>query len=347
MHRVSVRWLTAGFLVGVLTPASWSQIAIPVLVWKYRQPWTKPWHSHESVVRHCSGAPAPFATVAVDDWICTQTGPIHRFTWWGTSPQPNQTPNQPFYIAIYSDANCQPGQLLYQTCVIASRQMVSIDCQGRRVFWFNAVIPAGAPVFHQQQGQHYWLQISEVDFGMQSGGAVVPSPTINAVDFEWSPHRPIKNCPALQMTPAGTWQPLLDACDNNPEDLAFIVYRNYIQGTIAVPTTFTANPAIPRPVFIAEWRSRSNPTMVHHVECFTLNDDGSFYLEPEVPPGEYRLAIRGMSFRPSFFDVFVEDPIRGGGGTDLGSLPVSLGDVNGDGRVDFADITNVLVGWAP
>lgn len=343
MHRATVRWLAAGILVGVLTPAAWSQIiAVPIVLWKYIQPWTKPWHSHPSVVRDCSGGPVTFAPVAADDWICTQTGPIRRFTWWGTSPQPAQIPNRPFYIAIYSDANCQPAQLLYQICLPATNQQVGIDCRQRRVHRFNAVVPAGVPVFTQQAGQHYWLQISEADVG---AAAVGPSPTLNAVDFEWSAHRNIKICNAGRRTPAGMWlTPLLDACDNIEEDLAFGLYRNFIIGTVPLPPTFTGNPALPRPVFIAEFRMQSEPdSSIVHVECFTLDNDGSFFLDPELAPGMYRLAIRGMSLRSSFFDVFVDFDIP----TNLGMLPISLGDVNGDGRTDFADVSSLLGGWMP
>jgi hypothetical protein len=344
MSRI-LRSIVAGIVSAVVvTSASAQIIAIPLITWKYQQPWTKPWQAHASVVRDCLGGPVTFAPIAADDWICTASGPIVRVSWWGVSPQPAQIPNRPFVIRIYNDVGCRPANLMYQTCVNASSQPVSVDCRQRRVYRFSANL---TPPFTQITGTHYWLQISEADLG--TGGAAGTSPTPGAIDFQWSAHRNIKNCPALQRTAAGVFiQPLLDVCDQLEEDLSFILYRSAI--IVHVPQPFpTGLVGLPRPNFIAEFRNMDGDVV--DTQPFTVDDDGSASLHPELAPGQYRLGIRGMSFRPAFFDIFIEDPLVTGGAADyfidLGDVTGGQGDVDGDGDTDFADITGVLANWRP
>ena len=332
--------LLVGVLAGLVCASASAQIiAIPLITWKYAQPWTAPWHSHESVVRDCNGTPVPFSPVAMDDWICTATGPIVRLRWWGTSPQPNQVPNRQFLIRIYSGttASCQPGNLLYSVCVLATNQQVGIDCRDRRVIRFNANLPTP---FTQTAGNRYWLQISEVD----GVAGAMQSPTLNAIDFEWSAHRNIKNCNARQRTPAGVFiVPLLDDCDMLQDDLSFVLYRSTIIVNVPnpLPTTIAG---LPQPVYIAEFRKQG--TMEKEwSECFTPDDDGSASLQPELAPGMYQVAIRGGSFRPSFFDIFVD--VDGNYMYNLGNVAGGAGDVDGDGDTDFADLTGVLANWRP
>jgi hypothetical protein len=331
-----------GAIVGLVCAATASAqlIPIPLVTWKYQQPWTAPWHSHDSVVRDCQGGSVSFANIALDDWICTATGPIVRVRWWGTSPQPAQTPNRPFLIRIFSTgaAACQPAQLLYSVCVLASNQYVGFDCRDRKVYRFQANL---TPAFTQVAGQHYWIQISEVDF---MPGTNFVSPTIGAIDFEWSAHRNIKNCPAGQRTPAGVWTaPLFDDCDQLEEDLAFVLYRSAII-IHTPPNNPTGLATLPRPVYIAEFRKQGDPDTLAYVECFTADDDGTASLHPELPPGNYVMSVRGMSFRPAFFDIFVD--VDWNYVTDVGMI-CCPGDVDGDGFVRFSDVTGVLANWAP
>lgn len=336
MLRTISSILAAG-CVGLLSFAASAQTApLPIVTWKYAQPYTFNLHSHPSVVRDCQGGPVPFAPVAIDDWICTRTGPIVRIDWWGTSPQPNQVPPRRFYIAVYNNVQCQPANLVFSTCVNATNKVVSIDCRDRRVYRFRAPI-AG---FSQVAGTHYWLQISEADLA----GTPTSSPTPNAIDFQWSAHRNIKNCPAGRRSPGGVFQqPLIDLCDQLEEDLAFVLYSSTIRGTLPFNPA-ALDPANPAPSVTVEFRRRQGTTggMVWS-QSVTPDSDGSFAVEPELPPGEYQVAIRAGSFRPAFFDIFLELDSD----LDLGAISTTGGDSNLDTRVNFADITDVIAGWNP
>ncbi|MDX2116392.1 MAG: hypothetical protein SFZ24_12350, partial [Planctomycetota bacterium] len=70
MRRSMVLSLVAG-LAGLIAPVASGQIALPLVTWKYAQPYTFNLSSHPSVVRDCQGSPVQFAPVAMDDWICT------------------------------------------------------------------------------------------------------------------------------------------------------------------------------------------------------------------------------------------------------------------------------------
>lgn len=323
---------------GIAASVASAQVApLPIVTWKYAQPYTYNLHSHPSVVRDCQGGPVTFAPVAVDDWICTRTGPIVRVDWWGTSPQPNQVPPKRFYIAIYNDVQCRPANLVFSQCVNASNKVVSTDCRDRRVFRFRA----GLQGFSQVAGTHYWLQISEAD----NAGTTAPSPTPGAIDFQWSAHRDIKNCPAGRRLPSGVFQqPLIDLCDQREDDLAFVLYSSTIRGTIPFNPA-ALNPALPAPSITVELRRRDLAEGAGMVwsQSVTPNDDGSFDVEPDVPAGEYQVAIRAPGFRPSFFDIFVDLDTD----HDLGGINIAAGDVNGDGFANFADITLIIANWAP
>ena len=73
----------------------------------------------------------------------------------------------------------------------------------------------------------YWLQISEDD-----ERSIRP----NIEDFQWSAHRQIRGCRALQRDATGAiTTPLFDVCDDKPDDLAFALFSRSIIGTIPTP----------------------------------------------------------------------------------------------------------------
>lgn len=324
----------AGAASAQLTPT-------PLILWKYNQPWTKPWASHASVVRDCQGQPVTFSTVAVDDWLCTKTGPIRRVMWWGTSPQPQQIPNRTFVIAIYSDVQCLPAQLLYRTCVTATSTPVGIDCRDRRVHQFVANMPTGTAGWSQTAGTKYWLQISEAD----NAGTPTASPTPGAIDFQWSAHRPIKNCPARKRAIGGAWQLCLDPCDQIEEDLAFRLFSTSIIGHVSVPGTL--RPAGNPTSFVLELRRPNDNELTNRIPVMCdVGGDGEIHMTggdgEDILLGDYRVILTGNGIKPVDLGVrsFADDSV-----IDLGNINVASGDVNGDGFVSFADITMLLANF--
>ncbi len=199
------------------TPAA----PLPAQAPKVNQPWsaTQKWASFESRVKSCTG-PTPFARVAMDDWVCNETGQIKTLVWWGavnTGAQIN--PNRKYYIAVYPNmvqGQCKPGTSPIQKwCLTPTSTYAGLDCQNKRVYRFKVALN---PPFNQVRGRHYWLQISEADAESARPGVE---------DFRWSGHRPHPlKCRALQRNPAmATFTPLIDPCDNKPDELAFQLWK--------------------------------------------------------------------------------------------------------------------------
>lgn len=296
---------------------------------KIDQPWVRPLASHASIVQTCEGQQYTFAPIAIDDFLCTKNGPIVRAQWWGTMDSTAQPPQKRFYVAIYAAlaTTCAPNLQapLYRACVDASAKLVGADCQQKPVYLFSATLPQ--PWFTQTAGNRYWLQISEVD---RNTNGTAASPRVGAVDWRWSGHRSIKNCPAAQRNANNTYvQPLRDPCDQIEDDLAFRLYSRAIVGTV----TGTTGPSALRIEIL-------NPQTLELLEFHTIDTDaqGNFEAYPELEDGVYAIRVRGMG-SPSLLLPAVQL-------ADGSVLPADWtlrgGDANSDNRVTFDDISTVL-----
>ncbi len=295
-----------------------------ILVWKWYQPWTPPRASHNSVVANCGGAAVPFSPIALDDWVCGQSGPIVRVRWWGT-PETVQTqvgPSQ-FYIAIWSTSAtvCRPATRLYSACVNPIKVRVGTDCNGRAVYRYSAAMPS----FTQVAGTHYWLQISEVD---------ATSPRIGTIDWRWSAHRPLRQCQAVQMAGALVTQPILDSCDGLENDLAFWLLSNFVFGRV------TVNSPLDPPIMTAEVRRPSDFALLerHMIEPA---DDGSFDFSPEGVEGPVLLVFKAPGAIPEVRTATITDGMP----VDIGTLTLKYGDGNNDNTITFADLTQTLANF--
>lgn len=203
--------MTVGFAgaFGLLASVASAQV-----LWS--QPWVTPRASFESRVKACT-SPTPTAMIALDDWVARANSPITRLDWWGTLSTPEQGKRK-YYIAIYKHdpATKKPaiGSLLFRDCVTPTAEPVGVDCKSMRVYKLMAKL---TKPFYQKKGVQYWLQISESD---------ADSYKVGVEDFRWSGTRPIRFLPAVQAkSAAAISQPILDLCDQKPDDLAFILYR--------------------------------------------------------------------------------------------------------------------------
>lgn len=184
-------------------------VAPPEFV-KFSQPWTPPAAAFRSRVHSCAN-PIPRDRVALDDFEFEESGEIRRIRWWGVLLSPEQV-DRPYYIAIYLDVDCGPDQMIYETCVIPNVQPVDINCLNQSVFRFGAQIPPVAI----NAGEHYWLQISEID---------ALSANVGQDDFLWAGRQPAQMCNAIQHTNEGqVIDPLLDACNQLVDDLSFQLF---------------------------------------------------------------------------------------------------------------------------
>ena len=177
----------------------------------YKQPYTPPSAAFESRVQGC-GLSGPRNLAAMDDFKVTRTGDLIRIRWWGELLLTAQV-GHPYYVAIYTDANCQPANRVYQACVVPQVRMVSNDCVARPVFEFRT----GVPPFHIVAGRRYWIQISEADAESVRPGVE---------DFRWSGRQPVRGCRALQTPDYVNYRPLVDPCNHNPSDLSFDLLIN-------------------------------------------------------------------------------------------------------------------------
>ena len=211
MRRFSSPWKIAAVALVCCAPGFAFQAGgAGVNQWycRYFQPWSPPRAAHRSIVQSCA-APTPVDRVALDDFRCAQGGEIVRLRWWGEILDPEQLGPRRYYVAIYSDQDCAPDELLYETCVVPQVRPVQLDCRETPVFHFRAPIP----FFEIEANTRYWLQISEDDSDSANPGQD---------DFLWSGRRPLRACPAVQMDAAGSvYSPLIDPCFQTPNDLSF------------------------------------------------------------------------------------------------------------------------------
>ncbi len=354
ISRVAI--VVAAISASIFTPLAAAQPALTHLVpFKWCQKYTPPLASHISYVRDCGGTMVPGIPIALDDWKCTQSGPIWRVVWWGAL-LPNQPTGIPlpnrFFIQVWlEDPNnpCKPGfsDFVYAVCVTAKFQFVGVDCRNQRVFRYTAPLPTP---FTQVAGRKYWLQISEVEPNQPPLNPVGPR-------WCWSAHRPIELCPATQIVvpAAGGFQylcPLLDRCDQQEDDLAFCLYRRAITGTL------TPVPRIPS-VFQASLLHLDTMEIVE-TQCIIPMDDGFFdvyfdvgEVEPPPPleegeaartssPNHYWLWLNGMAAVPTLYPQVI---MLADGNHELGTWPLTYGDADNDGSVRFADIIKVLASF--
>lgn len=194
-----MRTITHTLVVAGLALAAASQA-------QYRQLYDQPLGSHVSTVVSCMH-PLPMPQAAADDFRFQDNYVVNHFRWWGTVSGLQQL-NRVYYIAIYEDAGCRPGKILFQRCLTPQAVAVAVDCTGRVVYRFTASLAAPLNV----PAGHYWFRVAESD---------ADSVTIGSVDFQWSAARPIRGCDAGWHDLAGWNSPLIDPCDGKKEDLAF------------------------------------------------------------------------------------------------------------------------------
>ena len=285
----------------------------------FRQPWRFHRASHESRVESCQ-TPIPLDRVALDDFVCEAPGVLVRLRWWGVLLTPEQAHDRPYYIAIYADnGNCQPAQRAYWACVNPRVKRVGTDCNGDPVFLFSARVPA----FNLDNDVRYWLQISESDEGSARPGVE---------DFRWSGRRPQQLCDAVQRTAAGGFiSPLLDICDQQPDDLSFALGARAVTGVVTIPgyggvITFDASLHDPLTGQLLE----STP-----VEVFP---GGFWEWWPEVGDGAYELRLRGQAAPTLSGTVQVQD------GTEavIDFPDWYLGDLTGDEQISLVDLSLFL-----
>ncbi len=183
-------------------------------VWS--QPWTFNLPSWQSVVRSCD-VPKPMRMIALDDFeVTTHYVTLNTIVYWGTV-RTGQQLGRPMYYAIYKDnGNCQPAlsSLVWKDCLRPTYEFVDGDCLNQRVWRFKQALNSlNLPTLTYG---HYWLQISEDDSNSATPG--VP-------EFSWSSHQRFNLCPAVQVDSNGVmYQPLIDPCNGDIDDLAFELY---------------------------------------------------------------------------------------------------------------------------
>lgn len=307
------------FALLVLTTAVWAQ---STSAWRFKwvQPYTWRLASHESRVFRCED-PRPLERVAMDDWICTRTGPIMRIGWWGVLLTPAQYNKEwRYYIAIYRNkpGTCQPEpDPIYRACVRPDiiRYTGRWDCQQNRVFYFSARLPTP---FRQEVEQHYWLQISESDKESARPGME---------DFRWSAHRPLNLCPAGQYSPTGFIQPLRDACDHVEDDLAFVLYSRGIFGQVNLAGYHGAK--------YATLEVRTRDGNLADVVPVQMDEDGNFEADPDVEDGDYDLVLFFSSALPA---VQKNVMLKDGSVTPASFFDIFFGDLDGDNEVTLFDL---------
>ena len=345
-------------LLGVASAAP-AQIVVAPLAFasfKWDQRYTPPRSTFSSIVFTCQ-QPTPTPVIAMDDWLCTKQGPILRVSWWGWLRTPAQA-QRPFYIAIYASGGangCQPIQPpIYQTCVVPDQfQLVSKDCQfipgtnsTHPIYYLSAKLPtpftqtgtAAAP-------QHYWLQISEVDENSVQFGVE---------DFRWAGRRPIQVCPALQYpsTTGGFIQPLIDACDQQPDDLSFRLHSRTViivlNPNIPLPAVagaatvrlYSPTDAIPgHELEVCSWSFGAGRTDGLGVIGNGSGGAGRFAMDFDSPDGDYIMEVDQPGCLP------VRTPIHLQEGTEYtpsSFFDIFYGDLDSDGAVNTVDLGKLL-----
>lgn len=190
-------------------PSPIGDLEFPGAIVRYRQPYTPPASPFASRVKGC-GNPVATDYVAFDDFGFGQSGTLLGVRWWGVIFDRDQI-GRPYYVAIYSDVDCHPGDLLLEACVVPQNQVTASDCNDGHVCGAFAPLPP----FPIAAGQRYWLQISEDDEASANPGFD---------DFAWSGRQPVRGCRALQSKGGTEFQALADACNGQRDDLSFEVF---------------------------------------------------------------------------------------------------------------------------
>lgn len=314
------RYTCSGILLAsILALLVESALAQPL----YRQPWRLHRASHSSIVESCATA-TPIDLVALDDFEVDEAGTVLRVRWWGVLLVPGQRFNRPYYIAFYSDnGNCQPLALLYEECVTPEVIRVGTDCNADPVFRLSAAIPS----FPVSSNTRYWLQISEDDSGSARPGQE---------DFRWSGRRPQRYCPAIQRDSTGTiYTPLLDICDNQPDDLSFALGGTHVSGHIDLPEDLFGPAVFSVQIFDLD------TYVLLESDVVDLYQSGFWEWWPEVAGGTFSIELRGMGAKPLRAVVPLED----GQQTTLDFPDVYLGDLNGDDTIGLPDLATLLAGY--
>jgi hypothetical protein len=164
------------------------------------------------------------------------------------------------------------------------------------------------------------LQISEPD---------QQSIQVGVENFRWSGHRPIEFCPAVQFPPM--MQPILDACDGAPDDLAFALQARDISGTIVVPTGVL----VPNPL---QLRLYDTAGMLREELVIEPDEGGNYDVAPESEDGMYVAEISGAGIIPSRRSVELVD----GQCNRVSFFDVFYGDLNSDGACALDDLSIML-----
>jgi hypothetical protein len=136
---------------------------------------------------------------------------------------------------------------------------------------------------------------------------------------------------------AGTiFQPIYDACDGNPNDLAFALTSRAIVGTVTPPGGFDAANV----VLQAQLRDLQTGELLESIPVEVYDNDMVFDFEvwPEYTSGDFLLELHGMGAIPLQATITLES----GTETVTDFTLWSLGDLSGDGHVRVEDLGILL-----
>lgn len=279
----------------------------------------------------------PMPRIAFDDWVApSQPAAVLTIQWWGVVHHWGQlfAPGSPwrarqFIIRFFPDANgdCTPDEVLnpnaaiYTRCVKPFWRFAGIDCLGRTVFHFWTSF-WGTGLFSPAPNTRYWVQIAE-----DNHASVRP----NMVDFEWSGTCQARGCQAVQMfvDNQGTlsFAPVFNVCQNQPMDLAFCLGYIYIVISNPFPPNNPAKVSLRTPDGEPVWDGEA-----------VSDEQGQMEIFPDVAPGTYILTVRMGGMLPYETRVNIQPGVP----NIIRNPVITLGDLNGDLRVDDADLLVVL-----